>query len=124
MKNGWATMPGTTDANRQVAVACVNGRPLDNDNSVPVNRFSEGLIIACDAAIERDTVRNRPTCVVTLELPFPVTESDTKLWGSPIFGYQQIRLAADTDTNTKEIIWSPTKEAKTWLEEGLFTCTG
>ena len=102
-------------------VTLVNGRPLDNDNSVPVNRFSEGLIIACDAAIERDTVRNRPTCVVTLELPFPVTESDTKLWGSPIFGYQQIRLAADTDTNTKEIIWSPTKEAKTWLEEGLFT---
>ena len=24
MKNGWATMPGTTEANRQVAIACAD----------------------------------------------------------------------------------------------------
>ena len=29
MKNGWATMPGTTDANRQVAVACAEKLALN-----------------------------------------------------------------------------------------------
>jgi len=103
------------------SVKLVSGGPLENDNSVPVNKFAGGLVIACDAAIERDTVRNRPTCVVMLDLPYPLTESDTKLWEATLIGYQQIRLAADTDTNSKQITWSPTKEAQTWLTDHLFT---
>jgi hypothetical protein len=102
-------------------VTLVNGAPLENDSSIPVNHFAEGLVIACDAAIERDTVRNRPTCVVTLDLPYPLSASDIELWDSPIVGYQQIRLAADTDANAKQITWSPTKKAQTWLSERLFT---
>jgi hypothetical protein len=102
-------------------VTLASGVPLENDTSVPANRFAEGLVIDCDAAIERDTVLNRPTCVVALDLPYPLTESDTKLWESPIFGYQQIRLAAETDTNNNAITWSPTKDAMSWLAERLFT---
>jgi hypothetical protein len=103
-------------------VTLTNGVPLDNDTSVPANRFADGLVITCDTAIEQDTVRNRPTCVVTVEVPFPLSDSDTKLWASPIFGYQPIRLAADTDadTNKSAINWLPTQDAKTWLAERLF----
>ena len=36
-------------------------------------------------------------------------------------GYQQIRVAADTDTSKNVITWTPTNEAKTWLAERLFT---
>ena len=103
------------------SVKLVSGAPLENDSSVPVNHFAEGLVIACDAAIERDTVRNRPTCVVTLDLPYPLSASDIDLWKDPIVGYQQIRLAADTDANSQQITWSPTKKAQTWLSERLFT---
>ena len=105
-------------------VTLVSGAALDNDHSVPVNRFADGLVIACDAPIERDTVRNRPTCVVALELPYPLTDSDPKLPAPPIVGYQQIRLAADTDTNGAVITWSPTKEAQAWLADSLFALLG
>jgi hypothetical protein len=103
------------------SVALATGGPLDNDSSVPVNLFAEGLVITCDTPIERDTIFKRPTCVVAVDLPHPLSESEIKLWDSPIFGYQQIRVAADTDASKSAITWTPTKEAKTWLAERLFT---
>ena len=103
-------------------VTLTGGGPLENDSSVPANQFAEGLSIVCDAEIEPDTVRNRPTCFVTIELPYPFTKVDQEFWSaSSIFGYLPIRLAATTDTNKNVITWTPTENTKTWLVEQLFS---
>ena len=101
-------------------VSLSGGEALENDAEVPANRFADGLSIVCDAEIERDTVRNRPTCFVTLDLPYPFTETDQTFWNPPIIGYLPIRLAATTDTNKSAITWIPTEETKAWLVEQLF----
>jgi hypothetical protein len=104
---------------KQVALA--NGKSLDNDHTVPVNQVVDGLSIECDEAIDPGTIRSRPTCFVTLHLPYPFTDKDQQFWStSSIFGYLPIRLAATTDIYQSVITWTPTKETKAWLVDGLF----
>ena len=101
-------------------VTLTSGELLENDSSVPANQFAEGLSIVCDSEIEQDTVRNRPTCLVTLDLPYPFTEADQAFWNPPIIGSFPIRMAATTDTNKSAITWTPTEDTKTWLTKQLF----
>ena len=101
-------------------VTLTSGEPLENDSSVPANQVAEGLSIVCDAEIERGTVRNRPTCFVMLDLPYPLTESDQAFWNTSVIGYLPMRLAATADTNQSVITWTPTEDTKTWLIKQLF----
>ena len=63
----------------------------------------------------------KPTCYVTLDLPWPIG-ADTNLWDTnSIFGFQPIVLAARVAVNDRQILWNLTREAQAWLQGPLFT---
>ena len=66
-----------------------NDQDLRVDGNVPVDALSEGIKVVCDeeTSIDEQTVRERPTCFVTLEMPFPQREDDPELWGEDLIGF-------------------------------------
>jgi hypothetical protein len=88
-----------------------------NDTEIPVNQFAAGLRAICDKVIEPDTVINRPTSVVTLEMPFPFTPVDLQFWGGPVIGFQPLILRADSDAKENSIFWIPTRDTAAWLNK-------
>jgi oligopeptide transport system substrate-binding protein len=54
----------------------------------------------------------RPTCFVTLDLPFPVNH---RLWGRGIAGYQTITLESVLEVAANDIRWRPSDRARRWL---------
>jgi hypothetical protein len=96
--------------------------PLLNDTSVPADIFGEGFRIVCSVPVEPLTVKGRPTCSVTLELPYPFSVDDQNLWGRDIIGFQSVILDAETTTaeNPPGIIWTPKTVTANWLAKKLF----
>ncbi len=92
--------------------------PLLNDSSVELDGISGGINITCDQAIDPASV-TRPTCFVSIELPYLVVPNPVLQLGAPVpsftlvggSGYQTIILDADVgvDTTGKIITWRPTK---------------
>ncbi len=97
-----------------------DGSKLGNDSDVLVAQLLRGIQIVCDSPIEQDTVRARPTCSVTLEIPFPINSADQSLWGNSIIGFQPLILAADTNADNNIIYWIPSKLTAPWLQNRLF----
>jgi hypothetical protein len=40
-----------------------------------------GIQIHCDQELEPATVEGKPTCLVSMDVPYPVSEDDQALWG-------------------------------------------
>jgi hypothetical protein len=62
-----------------------------------------GIQIVCDEDVAQETISDKPTCFVTLELPFPVTDADRDFWkpeGLPLMGFQPLILFADANSDT------------------------
>jgi hypothetical protein len=62
----------------------------------------------CDEDVAQGTI-DRPTCFVTLELPFPVTDADRDFWkpeGLPLMGFQPLILFADVTSDNNAIFWT------------------
>jgi Family of unknown function (DUF6519)/Carboxypeptidase regulatory-like domain len=111
------------------------GRPLENDSLVDVFRLEGGLRIVCDAplALEpftriesgfRDGIPAKPTCFVTLDLPYPIEGNERETWGvDGIIGFQPTVLAAKLEVEGVEgnvISWIPTPATTRWLLGQLF----
>jgi len=112
-----------------------NGAELLNDVFVPVSRLAQGLRISCDAPLGQEsfggapsdppsifpqTVPAKPTCFITLDLPYPLG-SDRNFWDfSQIVGFQPLILGSLVSVRENEIDWVPTPAANTWLQEILF----
>jgi hypothetical protein len=92
------------------------------DTSVAADIFGEGLRIVCSVPVEPLTVKGRPTCSATLELPYPFSVEDQNLWGKEIIGFQPLILDADTKAadNPPSIIWTPKTFTANWLGKKLF----
>jgi len=98
----------------------VGGGTLTNDTDIPANEFARGIQVVCDADLEPDAVQ-RPTCFVTLEMPYPLNDVDIKLWGEPkTIGFQPLVLAASAIAEKDSINWTPSNETGAWLEQRLF----
>ncbi|MET0646941.1 MAG: DUF6519 domain-containing protein [Pyrinomonadaceae bacterium] len=101
---------------------------IENDFDLVCDVLAEGLQVTCDRDIFPDSVKGKPTCFVTLELPFPFSESDREALGvgadeRGIIGYQPIVLDGEAVAEGSRISWSPTRFAGNWLSEtfnGLF----
>lgn len=108
-----------------------------NDVIVPVSRLAAGLIIECDARLSNEsaggvpseppsefdpsTVPAKPTCVVTLDLPYPLGDEQRRLWDlSGVVGFQPLIVASTLLIRENRIEWSPTAAAKLWLQDRLF----
>ena len=109
--------------------------PLRNDATVPVSALAEGLRVRCDTPVDPAAVagelfpdavddptktRGKPTCFVTLDVPYPFSNEDKALWGAEIVGYQPLILRGQVAVADRDIIWTPAGAIKPWLEETLF----
>jgi hypothetical protein len=103
-------------------VLLANEQPLRVDANVPVDALSEGIQAVCDddSVVDEQTVGERPTCFVTLEMPFPLNAADQELWGEKLLGYQPLILAAKVSGEENVILWEPADEARAWLRDRLF----
>src|SRR5262249_42755956 len=88
------------------------------------DQLASGLQVMCDAEIDQDTVRGKPTCFVTLELPYPFNSADMQLWGAgtvpPVFAFQPLILGADANADNNVIYWVPQSPTQDWLRLQLF----
>jgi uncharacterized protein DUF6519/carboxypeptidase family protein len=105
---------------------------LENDTVVPVTRLEKGITVFCDDNIVPTSVGPapnpitfpqatpfKPTCFITLDLPYPIG-GDTNFWDfNAIVGYQPLILAANVAISGREIRWTLTDNANRWLL-GLF----
>ena len=99
----------------------ISGNELQNDTDVSVQEFIRGIEIVCDEVIEQDTVRGRPTCFVTLDLPYPLNDADRNAWDIfNVFGFQSLRIDAETNSDNNSIFWKPSADAIFWLQQRLF----
>jgi hypothetical protein len=108
---------------------------LANDASVPVSALAGGLRVKCDKPVDPASVagelfpdavddsaktRGKPTCFVTLDMPYPFGDDDKALWGANIVGYRPLILRGSVAVDDQDIVWKPADAMKTWLEETLF----
>jgi hypothetical protein len=124
-------------------LSAFDDKPVDNDVIVPVDRLAAGLDIDCDKPLSMvsgggvptpppsnygpGTVPAKPTCVVTLYLPYPMGP-DQDVWPqfAGIAGFQPLVLASTVEiqnnpsTPLYRIEWRPTQAARVWLREHLF----
>ncbi len=101
------------------AVEITDGQPLLNDIVVSVDKIFRGIFVRCDGTVDPTSVK-RPTCYVTLEIPFPLTPQDQEFWGRNRIGYERIVLDATVRTEGEKIEWVPTSLTQAWLEVMLF----
>jgi hypothetical protein len=99
----------------------ISGSELQNDTEILVQDFIKGIEIVCDANIEQDTVKNRPTCYVTIYLPYPINNADRQLWDmTELVAYQPLVLASSANADNNSIIWKPIDNTSIWLMSRLF----
>jgi hypothetical protein len=101
--------------------------PLQNDTDVSVGRLLQGLHVVCDRPVISHMIK-RPTCFVTLELPYPLNDADRALFSAfdlepGLVGFQTIVLASKKregierdDARSLEIVWAPTDATRAWLD--------
>ncbi len=93
---------------------------LANDSIIPVDDLAGGIKVICDRPIDQETVNGKPTCFVTLDVPYPFNSADMNMWGSHVIGFQPLILAADVNSDNEVIYWNPTQNTMSWLKESLF----
>jgi hypothetical protein len=98
----------------------VGRSPLRNDTEIRSDALANGIEVICDQKLFPGSVKGKPTCFVTLDMPFPFNNVDQDLWGRPVIGFQPLILAAETGTQDERIIWQPTGETAQWLRDRLF----
>jgi hypothetical protein len=91
--------------------------PLANDGNVPANDLAGvGLTAVCDAPVLPATI-SRPTCFVTIEVPFPLSNqlSANIVLPPSTFAYQMLTLEAEVGVNGRFIFWRPSKQTTSIL---------
>jgi len=111
-----------------------DGKRLENDTLVPVSRLAQGIRIICDADLAPESVgrspdppssfpqavAEKPTCFVTLDLPYPIG-ADRNVWEfNETVGFQGVIVACNARIRNNEIHWTPTASANKWLTSVLF----
>jgi hypothetical protein len=117
-------------------IVTADGGLLRNDTLVPVTRLVGGLRIVCDAPLSPESgggvptspsssfpdssVAAKPTCFITLDLPYPLG-SERDVWGfRGVVGFQPLILSATVMVQGNELLWVPTQPAAAWLQQALF----
>jgi hypothetical protein len=106
-----------------------DGAALDNDTTIVIDRILKGITITCDTNLEGISAGSapdlggfpaatpeKPTCFVTIDLPYPLDQSARSFWDfNEIIGFQPTILACNVVAKGKEIHWQPTPFADRWL---------
>jgi hypothetical protein len=97
------------------------GDQLLNDRPIPVEALAKGIQIDVDRALDGAAIAGKPTCFVTIEMPYPMTPHDQEFWGGPWHGqppvvaYQPLVLSADARADEEAMFWMPDGETLEWL---------
>lgn len=113
---------GGVEPGMRIKDIIAGGAPLVNDTDVPVDRITpNGIQIHCDQTVAQESVRDKPVCFLTLELPYPVDGQTRQFWNvQQIFGFQPIVLEASLNSDNNVIFWRPGPGADAWLRGSLF----
>jgi hypothetical protein len=118
---------------KEIQTAADNAKLL-NDTLVSVSRLLKGLDIFCDGPISElvgggppapppkfpNATAEKPTCFVTLDLPYPIG-GDTQPWDfGQIIGFQPLILNGRVSVNESTLRWRPIPTTQDWLENLLF----
>lgn len=100
---------------------------LPNDASVQAPLLARGLRVVCDTPVDPDSVSGKPTCFVTLNMPYPLSDDERALWGTEnlIFGYRPLILKGSVRVEEESVLWAPADErTQEWLSDVLFARLG
>lgn len=118
---------------RQIQTAA-DSAPLVNDTLVPVARLVKGVDILCDNLLSQsagggppapppkfpNATAEKPTCFVTLDLPYPIG-GDTSPWDfNQIIGFQPLILNGRVSVEESTLRWRPIFTTQDWLLNMLF----
>jgi Family of unknown function (DUF6519)/Carboxypeptidase regulatory-like domain len=113
---------------RQI-IATADGRALRNDTLVAPSRLQKGITIVCDQSLApnaggtfpppslfpTDRAAAKPTCFVTLDLPYPIG-TDGQFWDfNQIVGFQPLILGGQAQIAERNIVWLPSEGANAFL---------
>ena len=115
--------------------------PLENDSDVDFEALAAGIMVQCDEPLFINSLRGKPTCFVTLEMPYPFNSIDRRMWSEgegdndkfPVIGFNPLVLDGETmfavsDENDgggtardpSQLHWRPTRRTARWLRSQLF----
>ena len=107
---------------------------LRNDSVIDVRRLAKGITFRCDRDVVptsvgpapdpvnfRERTPDKPTCYVTIDLPFPHFTDFERWRARNVVGFQEIKLSAQTEAGGPIIQWTMHTEANRWIEDPLFT---
>ena len=90
--------------------------PLRNDTDLLVQELARsGIELDCDQEVESNTLVNKPTLLLTLDLPFPLDPTDRQFWGENLVGTIPLTLDGIVRVDGKQILWHPTDAVAAWL---------
>jgi len=110
-------------------LANADDRPLLNDTLVSVSRLAAGVTIVCDQNIAphaagtfppqsgfpEDRVAAKPTCFITVDLPYPLG-TDANFWDfNQIVGFQPLILGGQVLIRERNMIWAPSRASSEFL---------
>jgi hypothetical protein len=94
---------------------------LPNDDTVPVSALAGGLRVECDTPVDPNAVVGKPTCFVTLEMPYPLSDDEKSFWEiDKVVGYRPLILSGNVSAQEKSIRWAPAQDIEQWLRVTLF----
>lgn len=97
-----------------------------------------GIAVECNAPVDPTTVRDggdpntfnierdQPTCFLSVEVPYPLTQTDRADWSLPsggqfpVIGYRPVILRAQTEAQGPVIVWRPPIAVVQWLQAVAF----
>jgi hypothetical protein len=100
---------------------------LPNDASVQAPLLARGLRVVCDTPVDPDSVSGKPTCFVTLNMPYPLGDDERALWGTGdlVFGYRPLIVKGSVRVEEESVLWVPADEGtQEWLSDVLFARLG
>ena len=97
-------------------IRSASGGSLRNDSPVQASVLAAGLAIVCDADVEPGTLAGKPTVLLTLDLPYPLTPEEVKFWAAAAhinrpFGTIPVTLDGTVAAQGSLIEWHPSKIA-------------
>jgi hypothetical protein len=86
------------------------GRVLHNDTELSLSELRRGIEVVCDGAVEPGTVEDKPTVVVTLDLPYPLLPQERSIFGiDGTFATMPLTLDGAAKVEGASFVWRPSR---------------
>jgi hypothetical protein len=85
--------------------------------------LASGLRVVCDTPVDPESVGGKPTCFVTLDMPYPLIDAEREMWGTGdlVLGFRPLILRGDVTVEEESVLWTPASEGtREWIRDTLF----